>query len=94
MPIDSDPITVSSKRPDDFTSMMIDITSNVQWKMLGFMLIIFLFVSSDVFINRALAQFNGAVDYKCPTSYGTVLQGLFLVLSCVLIDTAIRQKII
>ena len=94
MPLDSDPIIVTSKRPDDFTTMAIDIIGGIQWKLLGFMLLIFMVISSDVFINRALAQFSGAVDYKCSTSYGTFLQGLFLVLSCILIDAAIRQKII
>ncbi|SIP85956.1 Hypothetical protein PACV_241 [Pacmanvirus A23] len=94
MPIDSDPITISGNSPDDFTSILLDIASSIQYKLFGLMLIIFIFISSDVFINRALAKFNGAVDYKCPTSWGTFLQGLFLVLSCIIIDAAIRQKII
>lgn len=58
------------------------------------MLLIFIIISSDVFINRALAKFRGAVDYKCPTSWGTFLQGLFLVFACILVDAAIHQKII
>jgi len=94
MAIDSDPIVSSGNHPDDFTSILLDIASSLQYKLFALMLIIFMLISSDVFINRALAKFDGAVNYKCPTSWGTFLQGLFLVLSCIIIDAAIRQKII
>ena len=94
MAIDSDPIVSSGNHPDDFTSILLDIASSLQYKLFALMLIIFMLISSDVFINPALAKFDGAVNYKCPTSWGTFLQGLFLVLSCIIIDAAIRQKII
>ncbi len=94
MPYDSDPITVRGKCPDDLTSVIFDILSSVQYKLLGLMLVIFLILSSDVFINRILSQFNGAVNHKCATSWGTYLQGLFLVLGCITVDIAVKQKII
>lgn len=94
MPVDSDPIMVSGRCPDDFTSIVLDIVGSIQFKLFGMMLLIFIIISSDVFINRVLSGFQGAVDQKCPTSWGTFLQGLFLVLTCVLIDAAIHQKII
>jgi len=94
MPSDSDPIKINTNRPDDFTTIILDVFSGVQYKLLGIMLLVFLILSSDVFINRVLSKFNNAVDYKCPTSWGTFLQGMFLVLSCIIIDTAIKQKII
>lgn len=94
MPVDSDPIMVSRGAPDDFTSIVLDIFGNIQWKLFGMLLIIFMIISSDVFINRALSKFNGAVDYKTPTSWGTFLQGLFMVFALIIVDAAVRQKII
>lgn len=94
MPVDSDPIMVSRSSPDDFTSIVLDVFGHIQWKLFGLLLIIFMVISSDVFINRALAKFKGAVDYKCPTSWGTFLQGFFLVFACIIIDVAVKQKII
>lgn len=92
---DSDPIKVSiKKKPDDLSSIIVDIASQIQYKFLGMMLIIFLFLSSDVFIGRVLSTFNGAVNFKSPTSWGTTLQGLFLVLFMTLADALIKQKII
>jgi hypothetical protein len=58
------------------------------------MLMLFLFLSSDVFIGRVLTPFSGAVDFKTPTSYGVMLQGLFLVLFMTMLDALIKQKII
>jgi hypothetical protein len=92
---DSDPIKVSiKKKPDDLGSIIVDIASQIQFKFLGMMLVIFLFLSSDVFIGRVLSTFGGAVDFKTPTSYGVILQGLFLVLFMTLLDALIKQKII
>ncbi len=58
------------------------------------MLLFFIMLSSDIFVNRALAKFSGAVDYKCPTSWGVFLQGLFLVLSMIIVDALIGQGVI
>ncbi len=94
MPLDSDPIIVGGKSPDDLTSIILDMISSVQYKFLGFMLALFLFISSDVFIMRGLNTFKSAVDYKCPTSYGTCIQGMVLVMGMLILDIFIRQKII
>lgn len=93
MPVDSDPI-IPNRRPDDITTIIIDVFSSIQYKFLGLMLLMFIILSSDVFINRILARFGGAVNAKCPTSWGTSLQGLFLVLAMMIIDALIRQQVI
>lgn len=93
MPTDSDPIAVSN-RPDDFTALITDGISGIQYKLILFLFLIFLIITSDVFTNRVLTKFKGAVDYKYPTNYGTVLQGVFLVLFYIVIDVGIRHKII
>jgi hypothetical protein len=94
MPADSEPIRSNRRSPDDLTAVIVDIISHVQFKFMGLMLLMFILFSSDVFINRALAKFSGAVDYKCPTSWGVCIQGMLLVLSMIIIDCLIRQNII
>lgn len=43
--------------------------------------IIFIIVVSDVFTNNIIAKFgDNAVVGRCPTTWGTVLQGIFLVI--------------
>ena len=91
---DSDPIMLSGKCPDDFTSIVLDLFGSIQYKLFGLMLIVFVIASSDVFINRILSRFKGAVDVKHPTSWGVFLQGMFITLSCIILDAAIHQKIL
>lgn len=90
---DSDPIKTGIV-PDDLISVTVDMLSNIQFKLIGFIFIIFIFLSSDVFINRILSRINGAVYYKSSTSYGVILQGLVLVVLVILIDILITQKIL
>ncbi len=94
MSVDSAPLMMGGKAPDDMVGIVVDLVSNIQFKFLGLMLLVFIMISSDVFINRALSKFKGAVDYKCPTSWGVCLQGMFLVMVMIIIDGLIRQKII
>jgi hypothetical protein len=93
MPADSDPI-MPARSPDDLVSIILDITSQIQFKFLGFLVIVFILLSSDIFINRVLAKFKGAVDYKTPTSWGVCLQSMFLAMIMLVLDGLIRQKII
>jgi hypothetical protein len=49
-------------------------------KLVGVLFIVFLFVTSDVFLHSVVGNFDGAVDGRSATSWGTVVQGIFLVL--------------
>jgi hypothetical protein len=92
MPGGADPIDYYPD--DDLATIVYDALGSVQYKLFSLMLLMFMFVSSDMFINKTLSLFDGTVDQKCPTSWGTVLQGLFLVLAMVVIDGLISNDII
>lgn len=94
MPSDSDPILIISKEPDSITDMIADSITHIPYKLYGMMFIVFVFLSSDVFTNRIMSNFHGAVDYKCLTSWGVVLQGIFLVIAVICLDALIQYKII
>jgi len=90
---DSAPIAVG-KKSDDLLSIVIDIVSKTQFKFLGMLLLIFIFINSDVFISRVLGRVSGAVDGKTTTSWGVCVQGIFLVLCMIAVDIFIRTDII
>lgn len=92
--MDSEPIVVHSTTPDNLISIVNDMVSNIQFKFIGLMVIIFIMLSSDVFINRVLGTFPNAVDAKTPTSWGVTLQAAFLAIGMIGTDAMIRQKII
>lgn len=91
---DSDPITVCKKQPDDFSHMMVEILSEIQYKLFFLIFIVFIILNSDVFINRILARFDGAVEGHRTKSWGTILQGTFLVLAAIGLDAMIKNNVV
>lgn len=49
-------------------------------KVLVALFAIFILIVSDVFTNNVVSNFGGAVRGRSPTAYGTVVQGIFLVI--------------
>lgn len=92
--MDSDPIKANTKGPNAFTEIIADMVSSVQYKLFALMFMVFILINSNAFINRALYKFSNAVEHKSPTNWGVILQGMFLVISCILIDVSIKQNII
>lgn len=74
--------------------LLTDGLSGIQYKLFALMFISFLFLSSDVFILRFLSSFDGAVEYKTPTTWGTCIQGLLLVIAMLIFDFCIKQEIV
>lgn len=71
-----------------------DMFKGIQYKLFALMFFTFIVLSSDVFVTRVLCRFPGATDQKNITSWGTILQGLFLVLACLIFDIIIRLGVI
>lgn len=92
MPRDSAPIT--TRAPDDITSVFTDLVSRIQFKFLAFMFIAFIMLNSDSFVNRVLSTIEGAVDFKTPSSWGVCLQGMFLVIIMIVLDGLIGLKVV
>lgn len=67
---------------------------HVNLKILVSLFLIFVLVVSDVFTNNIISGFGGAVKGRTPTSYGIVLQGIFLVIFYILAMYLIDSKII
>jgi hypothetical protein len=81
-------------QPDTLVTVIYDMFKHVQCKLFLFTFIIFVFLSSDTFTTRVLSKFDGAVVGKYPSSWGVILQGIFLVIAIIIIDIFTRQGII
>ena len=95
---DSDPIQVSPKHtPSDFDPIVGELFAGLHLKLLAFLFIIFLFLTSDTFIESFLKKMDGAVAEQCTvstTTYGTTIQGILLVLFYIIFDILIKKQII
>ncbi len=91
---DSEPIVVKGNSPDDFIGIMMDAFGAVQYKLIIMLSLCFIIMNSDVFINRVLAHIDQAVEQKKVTSYGVVIQMLFMVMAFIILDILIHQNIV
>ena len=90
----SDSVPISRRRPareEDSDSEDEDAATRAtprirvaNYKLMLALFFIFLIVVSDVFTNSIISQFGSAVEGRDPTSWGVVLQGIFLVLGYIL----------
>jgi hypothetical protein len=86
----SDKKPVKATEPDetnsDFPSMGVDLIKRINVKIAVFLLIIGLFVFSDIFIEKFLASPNFQDGTGCTNTTGTSVQLIILVLSYIVID--------
>lgn len=94
MSADADELIIKKPLRDNFVEVVSDLVSGVKYKYYVLLFIIFLFLSSDIFVNRMLSRLDGAVEYKTPTSYGTGLQGMFLVMGGIIVDLLTSQGVL
>lgn len=90
---DSEPIRVYRERPDNIAKLAFNAIKSIEYKLIILLFTTFMLLSSDVFINRVLSKFNGAVDHRYPTNYGVLLQGMFLVLAYIIYDALVSLGI-
>ena len=76
----------SSSPPDDLSSLMGDLCEKVPWKIAIMLFLILLIINSDVFIEHTLKYIPGTSIAGQPTSFGTILQALIVILIFILIS--------
>lgn len=94
---DSTKITISKKKnkgSDDLISPLVEIVKSVEYKYYAFMFLLFMFITSDVFMERVLSQIDGALEYQVPTPYGSIIQGIALIGAMLIIHIMITKEII
>lgn len=77
---------LDKKRPDDLTSAFMGFFSTLNYKLLLFLFLIFLLVTSDIFVEKILGKIDGATSHRDPTTKGTFIQGFFLVFFYMIMD--------
>lgn len=90
----SDYDAIKATPPDSFAAIAAGALSGIHYKTYFFMLLIFYFVSTDLFIGTILAQVDGAVETKYPTTYGTFIQGIVLVLAMIVVNALVAHDIL
>lgn len=85
----------NSRRPDSFIEIFADFFGGVNYKIIFFLFIIFMFINSDIFIEKVLSRFEGSVEGRTTiTNKGTFISSIFLILFYMIFDMLIRNRIV
>lgn len=76
---------------DDLWTLLSSMISEVNYKLIIALFIIFTFVISNVFSERVIKRFNNTHSGGQLTNYGIMLQGIFLVLGYMIVDSMIYR---
>jgi hypothetical protein len=87
---DSDTIGGEPTAPDTFNNLIIHAGGQVRWRFFILMFIVFMVMMTDIFEDKILTRFDGAVIDGCKTFYGNGITGLLLVFVCIIIDAALN----
>jgi hypothetical protein len=82
----------SMSSPDSAFDMIAGLVRSIPIKVALFVFLLFIFISSDLFIDWGLSYIKGAVNHRTPTTKGTLLQGLFLTLGFVIASVLVDYE--
>jgi len=81
------------KEPDnDFPGMSVDLVKKINFKVAFFLLLIGMFIFSDIFMNNVLPE--SMHEGGMPTSKGTMVQLMLLVMGYIVIDLLVQGEIL
>ena len=90
----SDPLVDDTLPCNSVGESLVAVASNIPFKFLALIFIVFLILNTDVFVGRILSRVDSAVEGKKVTTFGTCVQGLILVLACTFIHLAIQAEVL
>lgn len=79
----------------DFAPMVIDGLSQIPFKMMFILYVLYLVFNSDIFNERVLGKIDGAIEFGSqPSSYGVAVVGLLFVIFYATFQVLSDKKII
>ena len=76
---------LETNRPDSFFTIAADIGKKISWKVAIFLFLIYVFINTRTFIDQALGRIKNTVEDGHPNAKGTLVQGLLVILSYIIL---------
>lgn len=87
---DYDRIDFGEKQPDSMIDMSISCIAKMEIFMAIILFVMAIYINSDIFIDRFLGKFSGTVYANAVTSWGTIVQAIFLVVFFIIADLLLK----
>ncbi len=68
--------------------------SSFDFLVFGLIFLIYIAVNSQIFYDRVLGSFNGALSMGIPTNYGTIIQALTVAVTSMIVYALYENEII
>jgi hypothetical protein len=68
--------------------------SSFDFLVFGLIFLVFIAVNSQIYYDRVLGSFTGALNMGVPTNYGTIIQGLTVAITSMIIYALYENDII
>jgi hypothetical protein len=83
-----------NSKKTDFMTVSGNIISNVNYKVAFMLFVLSIILYSDVFVDKIIRPIGDTVEDECPTSKGTIIQIIFLIMSYIIIDLVVKYDIL
>lgn len=83
-----------TNKTDNFISMGISGVQEFRFKPYILLFLIFIIITCNVFVDKCLSKFENAVDGNEPTTKGSVIQGIFIVMTYIVVDYLCKYEYI
>jgi hypothetical protein len=74
----------------DFMKMTGNLIGSINYKVAFLLFMIGMIIFSDIFIDGFLSHISDTVSGECPTTKGTMLQLLFMVIAYIILDLVVQ----
>ncbi len=82
----------SKSKKTDFMKMTGNLIGNINYKVAFLLFMIGMNIFSDIFIDGFLSHISDTVSGECPTTKGTMLQLLFMVIAYIILDLVVQYN--
>lgn len=78
----------------DLMKMSGNLLTNINYKVAFLLFIVGMIIFSDVFIESVIGKFSDSVDGDSPTTKGTIIQLLLIVLAYIILDLIVKYEVL
>ena len=83
-----------AEKPDSIFDVISAVVKKIPFKIAIFVFLLFIFVSSDIFIDWGLSYIPGSIEHRLPNTKGKLIQGLFLTLGFIVFSILVNSEVI
>jgi hypothetical protein len=71
-----------------------DVVKQIPFKIAIFLFLIYIFISSDMFVDWGLSYIPGCTEHRRPSAKGVVVQGVIITIAFIIISMLVNSELV